>query len=877
MSRFSVMAAFTTRNLTMHSRDKTSWIALTLEDTNTVFIKPLARDIISRGISICELEYDLMSARIDARGIPIPEQANVGYQSLQPKVAPSRDLPTFETPERQHLAWSGKAETQGRGASLNELLQHKRPGRVILIGDDWVAEDVESLAADQDKTPPLILKSGYGSSPPMLPGLLRRPQPGTLLSWLMLNNGVEDVGLVVFSGGGDFNDEINTLHDCCHPPPTFRINAANQLSSITPVKELRLPRISIVIPSFNQANFIEETIKSIIDQNYPNLELIVIDGGSSDGTVDILNRYRKYFSVLLIEPDNGQSDALNKGFALATGDVMNWVCSDDLLEPGALHQVARAYMSTGADIIAGGCIRIGDTRQVELHRHHSAVELGKNLPLDPLDLLRFMRSWNSGAYFFQPEVFFTYRIWKLAGGYIKRHLHYAMDYDLWVRMALAGATIRHIAPMIACSRVHGLQKTQDDQKYLHQTRQIMKEYNSLFAVMFELEPLTSTETASDRSYNDEILSFTKHVNRRVEVIQTHLERLAARASETFDNIGEIELGNQITNLSSEVRDVKAQLLTQGHHAESAAGQLSMLQFWQSDNHERSILLQGRMASNAVPACLTELADAEFRVFSQWGEDGIIDWLVRSIPMPRHVFVEFGVESFKEANCRFLLQNRNWKGLVMDGSEKYMADLRNDKIYWMFDLDARPAFVTRENINELLEEAGVTGPIGVLSVDIDGNDYWVWESINCIDPAIVICEYNPILGDTQPISLPYSSNFDRFDGHHSGLYFGCSISALVSLAAKKGYSLVGTNSNGINAFFVRNDLLNHLNGKLEQITTYPSRHRDSRDENGQMAYTGGMNRIQQLADLPVVNVETGNSINIKDIVNPYSADWLRKMS
>ena len=240
------------------------------------------------------------------------------------------------------------------------------------------------------------------------------------------------------------------------------------------------PKISVVTVSFNQAPYLEASIRSVLDQNYPNLEYVVVDGGSTDGSVEIIERYRDRCHTVIIEPDRGQSDALNKGFAVATGEIMNWLCSDDLLEPGSLSEIGRAYARHGVDIIAGGCARIGETRAEEHCHHHSRLPLGETVRLSPLDILHFMRSWQTGNYFFQPEVFFSRRVWQASGAYIKEHLFYAMDYDLWLRMALAGATTLHIPVTIGCSRIHSAQKTQPDRKYLHQIRQLMKEYKALF-------------------------------------------------------------------------------------------------------------------------------------------------------------------------------------------------------------------------------------------------------------------------------------------------------------------------------------------------------------------------------------------------------------
>ncbi len=107
-------------------------------------------------------------------------------------------------------------------------------------------------------------------------------------------------------------------------------------------------------------------------------------------------------------------------------------------------------------------------------------------------------------------------------------------------------------------------------------------------------------------------------------------------------------------------------------------------------------------------------------------------------MPNTRFIEFGVETFAEANCRFLLEHRNWKGLVMDGSEPKMAALKSSLLSWIYDLTAKAAFVSTENINALIQDAGFARRLGLLFNDIDGNDYWVWEAITVIDPVTVIC-------------------------------------------------------------------------------------------------------------------------------------------
>ncbi len=300
--------------------------------------------------------------------------------------------------------------------------------------------------------------------------------------------------------------------------------------------------------------------------------------------------------------------------------------------------------------------------------------------------------------------------------------------------------------------------------------------------------------------------------------------------------------------------------------------------FEDETAERLLMLNGRIAcrQQALNTRIKTLADAEFRVFSQWGEDGIIEWLLAHIPVPNTRFIEFGVENFREANCRFLMMNRNWRGLVMDGSADNMQALKAQRFYWMYNLAAQQAFITAENINELIIEYGFSGPLGILSIDIDGNDYWVWEKITAVDPAIVICEYNPILGDTTPIVVPYNPAFNRFNAHYCGLFFGASITALRLLAARRGYEFVGSNANGINAFFVRKDLASSVLPLLEAVRAFPSQHRDSRDMEGKLSFTGGLNRVKLIHDQLVVNVATNQTLRIGEIPNLYSPQWLAEM-
>lgn len=271
--------------------------------------------------------------------------------------------------------------------------------------------------------------------------------------------------------------------------------------------------------------------------------------------------------------------------------------------------------------------------------------------------------------------------------------------------------------------------------------------------------------------------------------------------------------------------------------------------------------------------LDSLADAEFRVSSQWGEDGIIEWLAQNLSDQPNSFIEFGVENYTEANTRFLLQNRNWRGLVLDGDAQNIAHIKRQGIFWRHDLKADSVFVTRENINEVFDRQGFSGEIGLLSIDIDGNDYWVWDAISVVSPIIVVCEYNAVFGDVYPITVPYEKDFQRTRAHYSNLYFGASIAALAALAARKGYRLIGSNRVGNNAFFVRQSHADDLLLKIGDTEPRPSSIRESRGQNGKLTFLSGLDRLDAIKHLPVIRVDTGETVEIASLDAPYSEKWL----
>lgn len=253
----------------------------------------------------------------------------------------------------------------------------------------------------------------------------------------------------------------------------------------------------------------------------------------------------------------------------------------------------------------------------------------------------------------------------------------------------------------------------------------------------------------------------------------------------------------------------------------------------------------------IPA---KIADAEFKAFSQWGEDGIIQYLIREVCPKSNVFVEFGIENYEESNTRFLLVNNNWSGLVIDGSSDHVAYVKNQPIYWQRNLKAVCEFITAENINDVFRTNGIGGEIGLLSIDVDGNDYWIWKAISCVRPAIVICEYNFRFGPERAVTVPYDPCFVRSEAHHSMIYYGASLKALTILAEQKNYVLMGCNSAGSNAFFVRKDLKPDTLKEVSVKDGFVSgKYRETRHLDGSLAYLSHDEEIEVLSVLPLVEI------------------------
>lgn len=213
----------------------------------------------------------------------------------------------------------------------------------------------------------------------------------------------------------------------------------------------------------------------------------------------------------------------------------------------------------------------------------------------------------------------------------------------------------------------------------------------------------------------------------------------------------------------------------------------------------------------------ELVESEVRgrVFSQWNEDKILLELIKRL-RPPNTFFEFGVEDFQEANCRFLAEYLNWTGVVLDSDSNNKDSFISSYRSWSTNVDFGVEFVTADNVNEIAAKYDVPTHVGVISIDVDGNDVWILEALTAVSADILVVEYNAAFGN-YCLALPYEPSFKRNMASEKNLLYGASLSAVTLMAERQGYRFVCVNSHKNNAFFVANSLFDSLELELPDLS------------------------------------------------------------
>lgn len=283
------------------------------------------------------------------------------------------------------------------------------------------------------------------------------------------------------------------------------------------------PKISIVTASYNQGQFIEQTIASVLDQQYPNLEYIIIDGGSTDNSIEIIKHYASHLKYWVSEKDQGQANAINKGLQYCTGDIFNWLNSDDYLEPGALHKIAEAFADEQVQMVAG-----------QVRNFSTAMEeIIPNQHLSPEGLM----CWKPGVKFVQPGAWMRRSFIEQCGG-IDEQFHYAFDWDLYIRYLYQFPAVKETPDLLVHFRLHEQSKTQSlSERFVLEERKIIEkiyrlpEFKGIHAACdYKIQKANWTEFLSQVSKTDQ--SFLHKALRTVQKIP-----IFPRVSYTRQTIG----------------------------------------------------------------------------------------------------------------------------------------------------------------------------------------------------------------------------------------------------------------------------------------------------------------------------------------------------
>ena len=268
--------------------------------------------------------------------------------------------------------------------------------------------------------------------------------------------------------------------------------------------------------------------------------------------------------------------------------------------------------------------------------------------------------------------------------------------------------------------------------------------------------------------------------------------------------------------------------------------------------------------------MTRLDQSECKIFSQNGEDGILNYLITMLKIERPNFIEIGVGSYVEANTRFIYDRFAPKGIIIDSEKNLSNKVFSNINSWKGDLRIVEERVSTENINSIISK-NCDFEIDIFSLDIDSVDYWIIDKLNSNISKIFVAEYNAVFGSSLAITVPNLKDFDRKKYHYSHLCYGMSLKALINIMKKKNFYFIGTNSIRNNAFFISNDLpfdKYFKNLQVNDINYYVNSNiRESRDINNKLNYLSGESKLKEIYDCEVIDVssDSGKKVKIKDLI------------
>lgn len=273
-----------------------------------------------------------------------------------------------------------------------------------------------------------------------------------------------------------------------------------------------------------------------------------------------------------------------------------------------------------------------------------------------------------------------------------------------------------------------------------------------------------------------------------------------------------------------------------------------------------------MASKSAHSTYKNLWDASFSIFSQWGEDGILDYLCDVLNLARPKVLELGAGNFRECNSRFLAEFRSAEVVPVDSREDLVSSISKMSVNWKNHIHPLQVWITPASISTIQTFANEKmGFFNILSIDLDGNDYWVAKEIDYSNVEIVVVEYNPIFGHKHAITILEDENFDRTTAHYTWDYYGASLLAWLRFFESHDFSFIGSNLQGTNAFFIKSSNISKLNFPI------PNDHalhvncptRDSRNLDGKISYRDFTQRKHDICGLEVLDLVKNEKLKLTD--------------
>ena len=268
--------------------------------------------------------------------------------------------------------------------------------------------------------------------------------------------------------------------------------------------------------------------------------------------------------------------------------------------------------------------------------------------------------------------------------------------------------------------------------------------------------------------------------------------------------------------------------------------------------------------------ITNLNDLDYKVFSQNGEDGILDYLLFQLKINKPKFLEIGVGDYSESNTRFIFDRCSPKGTIIDCIEEFEIKVKKNIKLWRGQLNIIYKNINSDNIKDIIENKKIFSELDLLSLDIDGIDYWVLEKLPKNFSKIAVIEFNPIFGNKFKVTVPNIKDFNRNNYHYSNLCFGMSLLALIDLMKKKNFYFLGTNLFRNNAFFISNELDKEKYFQNLDLETFKNHieanFTESRDLNGNLNYLIGKKKLEEIKDCKLIDLDNNEEKKVKEIYN-----------